>query len=151
LRWVITRKVVQATPDEAANAPPGRHAQTPQDPFGDFNVRLLEIGHPERRSSHQTNRQNPTRHAIIRLDSFFQSDNVLNAVEMELIWLGEESMYRLVCPNSQFDFIYQYASPALKVELQVSPEIPEREWRQIVPYGRSAGISTLTLQERIFE
>jgi hypothetical protein len=44
----------------------------------------------------------------------FQSDTLLNAVEMELIWLGEESMYCLVCPEFQFDFIYEYASPVLK-------------------------------------
>jgi hypothetical protein len=25
---------------------------------------------------------------------------------MELIWLGEESMYRLVCPEFQFEYIY---------------------------------------------
>jgi hypothetical protein len=51
-------------------------------------------------------------------DEVFQSDNVLNEVELELIWLGEESMYCLSCPAFQFDFIYEYASPALKVELR---------------------------------
>jgi hypothetical protein len=51
-------------------------------------------------------------------DEFFQSDNVLNEVELELNWLGEESMYCLSCPEFQFDFIYEYASPALKVELR---------------------------------
>jgi hypothetical protein len=51
-------------------------------------------------------------------DEVFQSDNVLNEVELELIWLGEESMYCLSCPEFQFDFIYEYASPALKVELR---------------------------------
>jgi hypothetical protein len=51
-------------------------------------------------------------------DEVFQSDNVLNEVDMELIWLGEESVYCLVCPEFQFDFIYEYASPALKVELR---------------------------------
>jgi hypothetical protein len=51
------------------------------------------------------------------LDEFFQSDNVLNEVELEVSWLGEESMYCLSCPEFQFDFIYEYASPALKVEL----------------------------------
>jgi hypothetical protein len=50
-------------------------------------------------------------------DEVFQSDNVLNEVELELIWLGEESMHCLSCPEFQFDFIYEYASPALKVEL----------------------------------
>jgi hypothetical protein len=51
-------------------------------------------------------------------DAFFQSNNVLNEVEMELIWLGEESMYRLVCPEFQYDYVYEYASPALKAELR---------------------------------
>jgi hypothetical protein len=51
-------------------------------------------------------------------DEVFQSDNVLNEVELELIWLGEESMYCLSSPEFQFDFIYEYASPALKVELR---------------------------------
>jgi hypothetical protein len=51
-------------------------------------------------------------------DKIFQSDNVLNEVELELNWLGEESMYCLSCPEFQFDFIYEYASPALKVELR---------------------------------
>jgi hypothetical protein len=46
------------------------------------------------------------------------TDDILNEVEMELIWLGEESMYCLVCPEFQFDFIYEHASPALKVELR---------------------------------
>jgi hypothetical protein len=51
-------------------------------------------------------------------DEVFQSDNVLNEVELELNWLGEESMYCLSCATFQFDFIYEYASPALKVELR---------------------------------
>jgi uncharacterized protein YerC len=51
-------------------------------------------------------------------DEVFQSDDILNKVEMELIWLGEESMYCLVCPEFQFDYIYESASPVLKVELR---------------------------------
>jgi hypothetical protein len=51
-------------------------------------------------------------------DEAFRSDNVLNEVELELVWLGEESMYCLSCPAFQFDFIYEYASPALTVELR---------------------------------
>jgi hypothetical protein len=51
-------------------------------------------------------------------DEVFQSDNVLSEVELELIWLGEKSMYCLSCPDFQLDFIYEYASPALKVELR---------------------------------
>jgi hypothetical protein len=49
----------------------------------------------------------------------FQSDNVLNEAELEVNWLGEEHiMYCLVCPEFQFDFIYEYTPPALKVELR---------------------------------
>jgi hypothetical protein len=51
-------------------------------------------------------------------DEVLQSDNVLNEVELELNWLGEESMYCLSRPEFQFDFVYEYASPALKVELR---------------------------------
>jgi hypothetical protein len=51
-------------------------------------------------------------------DKVFLLDNVLNEVEMELIWLEEESMYCLVRTEFNFDFIYEYASPALKVELR---------------------------------
>jgi hypothetical protein len=51
-------------------------------------------------------------------DELLQSDNVLNEVELELVWLGEESMYCLSRHEFQFDFIYEYASPALKVELR---------------------------------
>jgi hypothetical protein len=51
-------------------------------------------------------------------DEVFQSDNVLNEVEMELIWLGEESMYCLVCPDFEYDYVYGYASPTLKAELR---------------------------------
>jgi hypothetical protein len=51
-------------------------------------------------------------------DGVFQSDKLLNEIELEVIWLGEESMYCLVCSEFQFDFIYEYASPTLKVELR---------------------------------
>jgi hypothetical protein len=33
----------------------------------------------------------------------FHPDSLLNEVVMELIWLGEESMYRLVCPESNLN------------------------------------------------
>jgi hypothetical protein len=51
-------------------------------------------------------------------DGVFQSETLFNEVEMELIWLGEESMYCLSRPEFQFDFIYEYASSALKAELR---------------------------------
>jgi hypothetical protein len=37
---------------------------------------------------------------------------------VELVWFGEESMYCLSCFEFQFDFIFEYASPVLKVELR---------------------------------
>ena len=40
-------------------------------------------------------------------DEEFQLDKVLDEVEMELIWLGEESAYSFSCPECQFDFIYE--------------------------------------------
>jgi hypothetical protein len=49
-------------------------------------------------------------------------DNVLNEVGLELIWLGEESVYCLACPGFQFEFIYEYASPALKEDLRYRDE-----------------------------
>jgi hypothetical protein len=79
---------VEATPDKSANAPPVKSANAPPDM-----------------------QQTPQ-------DKVFQSDNILNEVELELVWLGEESMYCLSCPAFQFDFIYEYASPALTVELR---------------------------------
>jgi hypothetical protein len=51
-------------------------------------------------------------------DEFFHIDSLLNEVEMQLIWLGEESMYCLVCPDFQFDYIYENAPRLLKVELR---------------------------------
>jgi hypothetical protein len=43
---------------------------------------------------------------------------ILNPVEIELAWLGEESMHCLNTNDFQWDFIYEYASPALKVKLR---------------------------------
>jgi hypothetical protein len=46
------------------------------------------------------------------------------ACEVELrcrirwLWLGEEIMYCLACPEFEFDFICEYASPALIAELR---------------------------------
>jgi hypothetical protein len=37
---------------------------------------------------------------------------------LKLIWLREESVQCLSCPEFQVDFIYDYASTALKVELR---------------------------------
>jgi hypothetical protein len=64
-------------------------------------------------------------------DEVFQSDNVLNEVELELIWLGEESMHCLSCPEFQFDFIYEYASPALKVELLKLSQVDQNEAEKV--------------------
>jgi len=67
-------------------------------------------------------------------DALFQSDPILNPVELELLWLGEESMFCLSVTEYQFDFIYEYASSALKVELRkLSQDDSEtKKLRQIV-------------------
>jgi hypothetical protein len=64
-------------------------------------------------------------------DAVFQSDNVLNEVELEVSWLGEESMYCLSCTEFQFDFIYEYASLALKVELRKLSRDDESETEKL--------------------
>ncbi|KAL7575816.1 hypothetical protein ACA910_003140 [Epithemia clementina (nom. ined.)] len=51
-------------------------------------------------------------------DPFFQSDLYLSAMEMELLWLGEESMFAMDKDEFQFDFIYDNGSAALRVELR---------------------------------
>jgi hypothetical protein len=67
-------------------------------------------------------------------------------VALELNWLGDESMQYLSCPAFQVDFIYEYASPALKVELRKLSRDDQSETdrlKQIVrAYGRLTGIST---------
>jgi hypothetical protein len=54
-------------------------------------------------------------------DAFFRSDNVLNAVEMELIWLGE-SMYCWCVLSSDFDFIYNLRHATEEEERKLSLE-----------------------------
>ena len=57
----------------------------------------------------------------------FSTDAVLNSIEMELVWLGEESIYCLRAKppprlpahvGFDFDFVWHYASEALRVELR---------------------------------
>jgi hypothetical protein len=72
---------------------------------------------------------------------------------MGLIWLVEESMYCWVCPEFQLDYIYEYASPVLKVELRKICRDDQSETgklKQIVQYVWIIGgyLDTLTLQER---
>lgn len=51
-------------------------------------------------------------------DPLVRSDSILNSVELELAWLCEESMYCCGCTDMQWDFIYQYASETLKMQLR---------------------------------
>jgi hypothetical protein len=67
---------------------------------------------PDKHAKHPQDMQQTPQYEVC------QTDNVLNEVELELLWLGEESMYCLSCLEFQFDFIYEYASPVLKVELR---------------------------------
>jgi hypothetical protein len=67
-------------------------------------------------------------HQTPQQEEVFQSDNVLNEIKLELNWLGEESVYCLSRSEFQFDFIYEYASPAVKVELRkLSRDDQERD------------------------
>ncbi len=70
---------------------------------------------------------------------------------MELIWLGEESMYCLVCPEFQFDFLYEYTSPTLKVELRKLSRDDQSETGKLKQIVRMEDCRVSTLQERTFE
>lgn len=48
----------------------------------------------------------------------FQSDHILNPLEMEVIWLGEESKHCMNRSEIDFEFVYEYASPSLRMELR---------------------------------
>jgi len=56
--------------------------------------------------------------AIPTPDKLFESDPILSPVELELLWLGEESLCCFMTRDFQFDFIYEYASVALKAEIR---------------------------------
>jgi hypothetical protein len=104
--------------DDAANpvaAEPLRHRHTVFTHallLGDGSTGNSTQATPEKTANAPQDRQHTPQ------DEVFHSDNILSEVELELIWLGEESMYCLSCPEFQFDFIYEYATSALKVELR---------------------------------
>jgi hypothetical protein len=64
---------------------------------------LLEDGSTRNVVQATPNKPANTPHKILLTpqDEVFQSDNVLNEVELELIWLGEESICCLSCPEFQ--------------------------------------------------
>ena len=61
---------------------------------------------------------------------------ILNSIEIELAWLGEESIHCLRSgPHFQWDFIWHYASPLLRAEmrkLEYPGETSEHKLRRIV-------------------
>ena len=62
-------------------------------------------------------------------DRTFHGDALLTPLEMEVLWLGVESMYCHAdpdCATFQWDFVWQHASPALLVELRKFPSDQER-------------------------
>jgi hypothetical protein len=79
----------------------------------------------------------PERTRIIPKDPIFTKDKILNAMEMEVLWLGVESMFCLSADEFQFDFIYEYASEALKVEIRKLNRMAsgEEKLKQIVRMG----------------
>jgi hypothetical protein len=51
------------------------------------------------------------------------SEAILNSIETQVAWLTEESMYSLRSnPEIQWDYVWQYACPSLKIELRKIPE-----------------------------
>lgn len=56
--------------------------------------------------------------AVIPEDPLFHTDDILSPLEMQLLYLGEESMYCLQKPEFDFAFIYFYATEELKVHLR---------------------------------
>jgi hypothetical protein len=58
-------------------------------------------------------------------DPLFHQCEILTPLEMEFLWLGEESMYCLGVSSFDLKFIWHYASAALRVKLrQLSPGDP---------------------------
>jgi hypothetical protein len=55
-------------------------------------------------------------------DDAFQSDNILNEVELDLIWLGEESMYCLVCLSRTDAVEAQFKNSRLPASRRFIPE-----------------------------
>jgi hypothetical protein len=55
---------------------------------------------------------------------FDENEMILNATEAELAWLTEESTFSLRSERNdiQWDFVWQYASPSLKIELRRIPD-----------------------------
>lgn len=51
-------------------------------------------------------------------DPIFSEDSILRPNELQLLWLGEESMYCTGKPEFQFAFIFFYATASLKVEIR---------------------------------
>jgi flagellar biosynthesis GTPase FlhF len=53
-----------------------------------------------------------------------ENEMILNATEAELAWLTEESTFSLRSERNdiQWDFVWQYASPSLKIELRRIPD-----------------------------
>ncbi|GKY92184.1 hypothetical protein MPSEU_000189700 [Mayamaea pseudoterrestris] len=56
---------------------------------------------------------------ILPEDPFFNSDDTLNSMEMQLLWLGEESMFCLGALEFDFCFIYWYATEDLRVAIRM--------------------------------
>jgi len=58
----------------------------------------------------------------VKEDPIFRTDKILTPVEMELVWLAEEGMhcsFNLACID--FDFVWEFATDSLKVELRKLP------------------------------
>jgi hypothetical protein len=70
--------------------------------------------HRNRQASNALSEESST----VAEDPLFRDDPVLSSIELELAWLGEESMHSMVAPCFQFNFVWEYASEGLRVELR---------------------------------
>lgn len=60
-----------------------------------------------------------------RDDPIFKKDPILTEMELELLWLGVESIYCDPDPDQrliQWDFVWEHASPRLRIELRKLPD-----------------------------
>ena len=62
----------------------------------------------------------PSAHAsfVMRSDPLFQHDPFLSPIQMELVWLAEESIHALNKKQPDWGFLYYYASAALRISLR---------------------------------
>lgn len=103
---------VQSNPPSMKLKPPPPPPHPTKKPF----KHALFSHHPPTSSSATTSTSKTT--TPVPHDPLFAQDPLLNAQEMEVIYLGVESMYCLRVDDFDWGFVYEHASEALRVELR---------------------------------